>query len=608
MSNYFSRYASALSQIARNSVRLIAMVWSDRAKLFISIAGLFLLGSVATVLRSGVQGLLLNELPKAAQEHAFTRRLILLVALSIVVTLVPQLLVIVRDYLNRLFAFYLEQKFALAIVEKKGQLDLGVLENPKHNDLINVVTEQGGRHAQAFIDRQFSLLENVAGLIIGFSIFAVSSWWVLLMIVPAVIPELLAGMRYGTRVWGIHHGRSELRRRFTELCSHFGQAVSVAELKIFQNVPTFIGKIRAIFGRFHAEERENEREQALRVLGACAISELAMAGAFVWFLPAVVQGDLQIGTFWFLVNSVVTLRVALYGVCHNLAEQYHSSLFVSDFFRFMDLKPALPRSAAAIVLREGPAPVISFDKVTFAYPGSERPVLRDFSLTIRSGEKLGLVGVNGAGKSTFVKLLCRFYDPQCGRITVDGHDLRHIDLESWYAMLGVLGQDYCHFRFPANETIALGRSSMPFDQLRVEEAGLESEADRFIRNWPQGYDQMLGREFAGGIEPSGGQWQKLALARTLYRGPSVLVLDEPTASVDAESEARILERLSTDSDYRSVVLIAHRFSVLRKTDRICVIENGSVKELGTHNELMESEGTYSRLFSLQAAAYQASGR
>jgi ATP-binding cassette subfamily B protein len=199
--------------------------------------------------------------------------------------------------------------------------------------------------------------------------------------------------------------------------------------------------------------------------------------------------------------------------------------------------------------------------------------------------------------------LCRFYDPTCGRITINGHDLRDIDLESWYACLGVLCQDYSDYRLPVRDVIALGRTSRPVNRAGVFQAAQVSEAGRFIRSWPQGFQQMLGKEFAGGVEPSGGQWQKLALARTLYRDPPVLILDEPTAAVDAESETRILGQLNSRPG-RSIILIAHRLSVLRHTDRICVIEGGILTELGSHDELLDSSGTYARLFTLQAAAYR----
>ena len=223
---------------------------------------------------------------------------------------------------------------------------------------------------------------------------------------------------------------------------------------------------------------------------------------------------------------------------------------------------------------------------------------------IPQGERLALVGGNGSGKTTFVKLLCRFYDPTEGRILIDGRDLRTINLESWYAMLGVLFQEYAHYHLLVRDVIALGRSGHEPTLEKIKAAAQASEADAFIEEWEWQYEQMLGKSFSQGVEPSIGQWQKLALARTFYRDPRVLILDEPTSSVDAEGEAHIFERIESAGRERTVILISHRFSTVRHADRIAVLENGVLTELGAHEKLLAHDGTYARLFKLQAKGYQ----
>lgn len=231
-------------------------------------------------------------------------------------------------------------------------------------------------------------------------------------------------------------------------------------------------------------------------------------------------------------------------------------------------------------------------------------MLKNFSLRIAPGEKLALVGSNGAGKTTLVKLLCRFYDPDKGRILINGNDIKTVDLESWYRELGVLFQDYDNYHFLVRESIAIGRSGAMSSLEKVKGAAKASEADTFIEEWEKAYEQMLGKQFTGGIEPSIGQWQKLALARTFYRDPQVLILDEPTSSIDAEAEAKIFDRLEQLPKDRTVILISHRFSTVRHANRICVIKDGRLAELGTHAALLKRGGTYARLFKLQARGYR----
>ncbi len=231
-------------------------------------------------------------------------------------------------------------------------------------------------------------------------------------------------------------------------------------------------------------------------------------------------------------------------------------------------------------------------------------MLKDFSLAIAAGEKIAIVGANGAGKTTLIKLLCRFYDPAGGVITVGGKNIQDIDLESWYQQFGVLFQDYAQYHFMVKDVIKVGDMGARGTPEKVRAAAQASEADAFIAEWEKAYEQMLGKQFTGGVEPSIGQWQKLALARAFYRDPRVLILDEPTSSIDAESEAKIFEKLEQLPKDRTVILISHRFSTVRQANRICVIEDGRLAELGTHEELLALGGTYARLFNLQARGYR----
>ena len=247
---------------------------------------------------------------------------------------------------------------------------------------------------------------------------------------------------------------------------------------------------------------------------------------------------------------------------------------------------------------------IVFDNVSFSYPGAGKPTLKNISLKITAGEKIALVGSNGAGKTTLIKLLCRFYDPTEGKITVNGRDLKEIKLESYYSMIGVLFQEYSNYRLLVKEAIGVGRASARMNLDKIIKAAEQSDADLFISKWADKYEQQLGKEYTCGVEPSIAQWQKLALARAFYRDPNIYILDEPTSSIDGEAEAKIFEKLGQLPADRTVILISHRFSTVRKANRIVVMEDGAITENGTHEELLANDRTYARLFKLQAKGYQ----
>ena len=342
----------------------------------------------------------------------------------------------------------------------------------------------------------------------------------------------------------------------------------------------------------------NERKKLVFELGAVSAAGIAIAVAVVSIIDAVAAGALAVGTMTFVIGAIRELQGALSGFFLSLGNQYQNSLFVTKLFEVMDTPPAIPRLRNARVLSGVAAPEIVLDNVSFVYPGTDNLVVKNLSLAIPSGAKVALVGVNGSGKTTLVKLICRIYDPTEGRILVNGHDLRDLNLDSWHHQMSVLFQDYADYHFLVKDVIAMGRrnGSPLADMEKVRQAARQSGAEGFITEWAMQYEQMVGREFPDGIDPSKGQLQKLALARSFYRDPRLLILDEPTASIDAAAEARIFEELEALPRDKTVILISHRFSTVRKADRICVFKDGIAEEQGTHAELMRLGKIYARLF------------
>ena len=525
--------------------------------------------------------------------------------LAVLASVAPDLIWSVLDYLQRQFHISLEEKIELLLLRRKGEIDLATHEDPKFNDLLNRAEARGTFPLVDLLRSQFSNAQNIIELAVASAVLLAVDWRLLVLVLFGTLPRFVAEARYGRRVWGIYDANAEERRRFVDLRGHFCDFRSLAELKLFQNVKYFHGLLAELFGGFSRQHRQLERRKLVWLAAVLAVGGGSVAASMVCLVGKVLHGDLPMGTMLFVFGSIAALQSAFSGFFLSVGRQYQFSLFVTDFFRIIDTKPAIPRSRRPVSIRSAEAPSIVFENVSFSYPGTTKQVLRQVSLAIEAGERVALVGVNGAGKSTLMKLLCRIYDPTEGRILANGEDLRDIDLAEWHTMLGVLFQDYASYHFPVQEVIALGRSggSAELDMARVRKAARQSGADVFIGQWKRRYEQMLGRQFSDGVDPSKGQLQKLALARLFYRDARLMILDEPTASIDSEGEAQVFQQLEAVSRSTTVLLSSHRFSTVRKADRVCVIADGTIRELGSHENLMHLDGMYARQFQLQAAGY-----
>jgi len=337
------------------------------------------------------------------------------------------------------------------------------------------------------------------------------------------------------------------------------------------------------------------------------LTTLGTAGyyvAYAYLAWSTLRGQFTIGDLTFLAGSFRRLRNLLENLLIGFSQTAGQALFLDDLFTFFEIQPE-------ILSPENPRPVpkpivrgFDFEDVGFRYPGVERWAVRHLTFSLHVGEVLALVGENGAGKTTLVKLLARLYDPDEGRILLDGHDLKEYDLAELRANLGVIFQDFVRYHLTAAENIAVGRIEAREDRARIQEAAERSLADGVIRSLPAGYDQMIGKRFMTGVDLSGGEWQKIAIARAYMRDAQLLILDEPTAALDARAEFEVFQRFKELSESRTAVLISHRFSSVRMADRILVMVNGEIEAMGTHEELLAQGGRYSELFELQAAGYR----
>jgi len=343
---------------------------------------------------------------------------------------------------------------------------------------------------------------------------------------------------------------------------------------------------------------------ALTELIAEAFATIAVFGSLAFIAYRTVQGMMTLGDMVMYYQAFQRAQGYLKEMLNGLASLYEDNLFLSNFYDFLDLKPTIIKPVRPVPVPRPMKKGIVFDKISFRYPTGDALVIKDVNINIRPGQVVALVGENGSGKTTLVKLLCRLYDPTAGKITVDDMDLRSFDTTALRREIGIIFQDYVQYQMTVRENIWMGNTRLAPDDEKIVAAAKYSGADDVIAGLPQGYETMLGKWFGNGAELSIGQWQKVALARAFLRDAQIIVLDEPTSSMDAKAEAAVFENLRELAAGRTVIFISHRFSTIRMADCIYVLEDGGIAEAGTHEELVERNGIYAHLFEIQARHYR----
>lgn len=530
--------------------------------------------------------------------------LLTLVGIAVVTSLSERTLWIGAAYAERLVHFNTMRDMTFQFLRKAADLDMYHYENPDSHNIIQKAKDTYNWRPATFLERSAWMSGDIVRLVSGIAIILTFSLPAFLLVVATTIPSLIANLKLGEGSWGIWDANATDRRRFWMSADMLSRERSLMELRIFRGRGYLLKVVEDIYDRFTDKERQN---QLRRTLLESLVNNLSTVGAMLFWLIAIfaaLNGQITIGLLTFYVGSLNNVSSAFNNLFRNFGAHYEDGLYLLDLFHFMDLENNIRPGERRLEMTDRP-PLIVFKNVDFAYPGTDRLVLKNFNLVIEPGEHIALVGANGAGKTTIIKLLSRFYDVTGGQILINGVDLRDLDTESWYNQLGALFQDFIRYgQFDVQTNIRLGNVDRMDDTRQLEDAIFKADAHSFIDTYEKRLEQPLDRGFDGGINPSDGQWQRLALARAFFRDAPVLVLDEPTSAIDAKAEYQIFERLYEFSQNKTLIIISHRFSTVRNADRIYVIDDGEIAECGTHDELMGVAGRYKEAFEAQAKGYK----
>jgi len=492
---------------------------------------------------------------------------------------------------------------SVSLMEHAATLDLEDFEDAEFQDQLERARRQtSGR--LTLMSQLFGQAQDIVTVVSFAGGLLVYAPWLIVLLVVALVPAFLGEAHFNAQTYTLDFGRTPERRELDYVRQTAASVETAKEVKIFGLNRFLIERYRSLADAFYAANRRLALRRAAWGGLLTSIGTMGYYVAYAYIAWRTLAGEFSIGDLTFLAGSFLRLRSLLEGLLTSFSSTAGQALYLNDLFSFFEMRPEIvspenPRPFAHPI-REG----FVFEDVGFIYPGAEHWAVRHLSFTLKAGEVVALVGENGAGKTTLVKLLTRLYDPDEGRILLDGHDLRDYDLDELRGSMGVIFQDFVRYNFTAGDNIAVGRISARDDQARIERAARSSQADDVIAGLPAGYGQRIGKRFKNGVELSGGEWQKVAIARAYMREAEVLILDEPTAALDARAEFEVFQRFKELSRGKTAVLISHRFSSVRMADRIFVLVDGKVEAAGTHDELVARPGLYAELFELQAAGYR----
>jgi ATP-binding cassette subfamily B protein len=603
LENFRSGWVERLSAL-RNVPPILRIVW-ESGPVVVSLGLIFrLIASLLPIAALWITKLIIDGIVMVVSSHrSVPASLWWLVAAEFGIALFGSVLSRAIDFDDALLADKYTRHVSIQVMKHAADLDLIAYEDPVFYDRLERARVQATDRLGMIqsIGRLVQQVITAGSLSVSILLF---SPWLLLLLVAGIIPAFLGESHFAFLGYARNFRQTPIRRELDYLRILGGSREAAKELKLFGLKDFLLERFTRLSDRIYVENVDLARR---RLVGGSFLSMIGTAGyysAYVYVIWRTVTGSLSIGTLTFLTGAIVQASANIQQIFSTLSSIADQALFLTDLLAFFGMQPTIRSQPNA---RPAPRPItrgFEFRNVSFRYPGTSRMVLSGLNVSLCAGERVALVGENGEGKTTLVKLMTRLYDPVEGQVLLDGIDLREYDLESLYREIGVIFQDFMRYEMTARENIAVGQIDQINNLPLLQRAADKSMADEVIGRLPREYDQMLGRRFAGGVDLSGGEWQKVALARAYLRDAQVLILDEPTAALDARSEFEVFQRFAELTAGKTALFISHRFSTVRMAQRILVLENGRIAEDGSHEELLNLSGRYAAMFELQAASYR----
>jgi ATP-binding cassette subfamily B protein len=507
------------------------------------------------------------------------------------------------DYFDSLLADRYSHHVSVEVMRKAASLDVTVYEDPVFYDRLERARVQATDRL-AMIQQIGRLIQQSITAIAFSAVLVRYSPFLLLLLIAGILPAFLGESHFAFLTYAKNFRQTPARRQMDYLRQVGGSKEAAKELKLFNLSEFLTSRFTSLSQEIYNENVALNRRRLLWGGLLAMVGQLGYYGAYAYSIYRTIQGRYSIGDLTLITTAIMQAMSNIQQAFSTASGVADQALFLTDLIAFFEMKPRVESKANASPVRRPVERGFEFRNVSFTYPGTNRRILSDFNFTLSRDERVALIGENGQGKTTIVKLITRLYDPTEGQILLDGVDLREYDLDDLHSEIGVIFQDFMRYEMTARENIAVGRIEALHEHGEIEFAAEKSLAGGVVAKLQNGYDQMLGRRFEGGVDLSGGEWQKIALARAYLRDAQLLILDEPTAALDARSEAEVFQRFAELTRGKMALLISHRFSTVRMADRIVVLEAGRLVEEGNHSQLMAQGGRYAAMFEMQAASYR----
>ncbi|MCX2681172.1 ABC transporter ATP-binding protein [Galbibacter sp. EGI 63066] len=578
-------------------------IWTTNKVMYLINALARLLNAFSPVVLLWVGKLIIDEilLQISATDKDYSllwKYVILELAIALLSDLIGRLITLTDGLLGDLYA----NKSSVTIIKKTNEIGIDQLEDPEFYDkLERARTQTTGR-----VNLMSNILSQVESLISMVSLIAGLIYFepvLIVILILSIIPSFINEIKFSSQSYSLARSWTSERRELDYLRYVGANDKTAKEIKLFGLTDYIANRFAVLSDQYYRLNKSLAVQRSAYGALFNLLGVLSYYAAYGLIIYRVLTGVITVGELTFLSGSFNRLRNSLQGFFSRFTRIAQSALYLKDYFDFIDLKVE-QEDADTLPLPETITEGFFIDNITFRYPGNREEVLKGVSFKLKLGEKMAFVGQNGAGKTTLIKLILRFYEPTSGTIYLDGIDIRKFDKDEYQKIFGVIFQDFFRYEFTLKENIAVGKIDEIENTKRIEKAAQQSLASEVVEKLERGYQQQLGKRFNKGQELSGGQWQKVALARAYMKDAKVLILDEPTSALDAKAEFEVFERFIGLTKGKTSIIISHRFSTVRMADTILVLQNGKVLELGTHEALMKNDSLYAELFSLQAAGYQ----